>query len=106
MDIDSPIGASGLGERGRQVNGVVAGASTTAKLTEMMPLYRPAKVRGPFQTNPQKLTAARSSFAETRQRQQGAKGLQLKAVYCLLILMMKGAYFSPRKATIVCKYTT
>ena len=40
MDIDSPIGANGLGGR---PNGI-ATTSTTAKLTEMMPLYRPTKV--------------------------------------------------------------
>jgi hypothetical protein len=40
MDIDSPIGANGLGGK---ANGMPS-TSTTAKLTEMMALYRPTKV--------------------------------------------------------------
>jgi hypothetical protein len=47
MDIDSPIGANGLAVK---ANGIL-NTSQTAKLTEMMPLYRPTKVSVTFSSN-------------------------------------------------------
>lgn len=100
MDIDSPIGANGLGGK---VNGIPS-ASTTAKLTEMMPLYRPTKVSITFQRNRQPLTDARSCFVASPRRRQANRPLA-QALFCLSILTMKGDCFSPRKVITVCKST-
>jgi hypothetical protein len=42
MAVDSPIGSSGIGQK---PNGMANAPLATAKLTEMMPLYRPTKVQ-------------------------------------------------------------
>jgi hypothetical protein len=44
MAVDSPIGSNGLG-LSQKPNGMVNTPLATAKLTEMMPLYRPTKVQ-------------------------------------------------------------
>ena len=94
--MDSPIGLNGLGGK---ANGI-PNTSTTAKLTDMMPLYRPTKVSYVFQLDLQRLTIARSCFVG-RRRRQGAQVL-----YYPLILTMKEACCLPQRVITACKFTT
>lgn len=99
MEIDSPIGALG-----GKANGIPS-ASTTAKLSEVIHLYRPTKVSVALYSNIQKLTTTRSSFVASRRRRLEGH-LQEIRLYCLLILTMKEACCSLLKVTIACKFTT
>jgi hypothetical protein len=103
MAIDSPIGANGV-VSGHSVNGV-QNAPTTAKLSDVISLYRPTKVSGLAILELKLKLTLRSCSVVTLLPKPRGKHLQLKATSLLLDLMMKVAFFLPLKVIVVCRYT-
>jgi hypothetical protein len=106
MAIDSPIGSNGLG-LSQKPNGMINTPMATAKLTEMMSLYRPTKVglSLKYRINRQLIQLGSSSVANHQLRLL-AKPLLFKIPYYPSTLMIKGAFSSHLRVIIVCRYIT
>jgi hypothetical protein len=106
MTLDSPIGPNGLASKS---NGIPAVQQQTAKVSEMISLYRPTKVSGSllFQDVNERasLTDRKSTSVEIPPPQDQGDHRQFKALFFRSTSMMKEDFFSPLKVTIVCKYT-